>query len=244
METNYSRVRFWLHAGFMCVVALFASWQAGAQQASGGGYITGVVQGSQGPEAGVWVIAETKDLLTNFIKIVVTDDQGQFMLPELPDANYDLWVRGYGLADSKPIKTKPSTTTISLTAEIAKSPQEAAKVYPASYWLSLLEPPSKSEFPGTGEPNRLGRTMLSQNHWINSIKSDCNFCHQLGNQLTRTVDDVLRSKPEIKTHIDAWEWRLGTGVRGTNMMQVLVTQGKENSLKVYSSWSERIAAGA
>ena len=66
------------------------------------GYITGVVQGEKGPEAGVWVIAETKDLQTQMIKIVVTNDQGRFMLPELPRANYKVWVRGYGLADSTP----------------------------------------------------------------------------------------------------------------------------------------------
>src|SRR6266699_6700592 len=64
------------------------------------GYIQGVVQSDKGPEVGVWVIAETKDLLTNFIKIVVTDDQGKFMLPELPNANYSVWVRGFGLVDS------------------------------------------------------------------------------------------------------------------------------------------------
>jgi hypothetical protein len=207
------------------------------------GYITGVVRTAQGPESGVWVIAETKDLLTNFIKIVVTDDQGRFMVPELPDANYDVWVRGYGLVDSKPIKIKPSTTAITLTAQPAKTPQEAAKVYPANYWFSLLEPPAKSEFPGTGQSAKLGGTMLTQNHWINSIKSDCNFCHQLGNQLTRTVDEVLRIKPEIKTHNDAWEWRLGTGVRGTNMYTVLTNQGKERSLRVYADWSERVAKG-
>src|SRR5262245_15165396 len=107
------------------------------------GYITGVVRSSGGPEAGVWLIAETKDLLTNFIKIVVTDDQGRFMVPELPDVNYDVWVRGYGLADSRRIKMKPGTAAITLTAEIAKTPQEAAKVYPANYWLSLLEPPAE-----------------------------------------------------------------------------------------------------
>ena len=48
------------------------------------------MQSARGPEAGVWVIAETKDLLTNFIKIVVTDDQGRFMVPEVPDANYSV----------------------------------------------------------------------------------------------------------------------------------------------------------
>src|SRR5947209_8799354 len=114
------------------------------------GYITGVAQGSQGPEAGVWVIAETKDLLTNFIKIVVTDDQGRFMLPELPNANYSVWVRGYGLVDSAKIQMKPGTNPVTLKATAAKTPQEAAKVYPGNSWLSLMEPPPKSLFPGTG----------------------------------------------------------------------------------------------
>jgi len=218
--------------------------QRSAQNAPAASYITGVVQGAQGPEAGVWVIAETKDLPTNFIKIVVTDDQGRFMLPDLPGASYRVWVRGYGLVDSTPIQMKPAASPVTLHATAAKTPQEAAKVYPGNYWLSLLEPPAKSEFPGTGaQGNGLGPAMQSQNHWINSLKSDCNFCHQLGNQLTRTVDDVLKAKPELKTHEEAWEWRLGTGVRGNSMYGVLTNQGKERSLKTYADWTERIAKG-
>src|SRR6187549_1756345 len=208
------------------------------------GFITGVVQGAKGPEAGVWVIAETKDLPTNFIKIVVTDDQGRFMLPELPAASYSVFVRGYGLADSERQTMKPATAPVTLKVNPAKTPQEAAKVYPGNYWLSLLEPPAASEFPGTGpQGNGLGPNMLSQNHWINSLKSDCNFCHQLGNQLTRSVDHILKAKPELKTHAEAWEWRLGTGVRGTSMYGVLGSQGQNRSLKVYSDWTERIAKG-
>src|SRR5688572_15439572 len=66
-------------------------------------YITGTVESSNGKEAGVWVIAQTTDLPTPLIKIVVTDDQGRFTLPELPGASYNVWVRGYGLADSTPV---------------------------------------------------------------------------------------------------------------------------------------------
>ena len=62
--------------------------------------IGGVVTSSKGPEAGVWVIAETSDLPTKFRKIVVTDDAGRFVVPDLPKANYKVWVRGYGLVDS------------------------------------------------------------------------------------------------------------------------------------------------
>ena len=57
--------------------------------------IGGVVTGPRGPEAGVWVIAETKDLATRLIKIVVTDDRGRYLLPGLPKSSYDVWVRGY-----------------------------------------------------------------------------------------------------------------------------------------------------
>src|SRR5436190_15027407 len=80
------------------------------------GYIQGVVQSDKGVEAGVWVIAETKDTLTNFIKIVVTDDQGKFMVPDLPTGNFKVWVRGYGLNDSTPITMKPATNSITLKA--------------------------------------------------------------------------------------------------------------------------------
>ena len=47
--------------------------------------IGGVVTGARGPEAGVWVIAETRTLPTRLIKIVVTDDQGRFVVPDLPE---------------------------------------------------------------------------------------------------------------------------------------------------------------
>ena len=236
-----------LSASVIALVAVVVSPADSSLQAQGTspqGYIGGVVQGAAGPEAGVWVIAETKDLPTNFIKIVVTDDRGRFMLPELPSANYRVWVRGYGLVDSMPVQLKPNATDVMLKAAKASTPQEAAKVYPGNYWLSLLQPPSKDKFPGTGpQGNGMGAGMLTQNHWINSLKSNCNFCHQLGNALTRSVDHVLKAKPELKTHIEAWEWRLGTGVRGTDMYGALTNQGKEEALKVYADWSERIAKG-
>ena len=100
--------------GRVALIALIAGATANhssalqSQRAAPPGYITGVVRSSQGPEAGVWVIAETKELPTNFIKIVVTDDQGRFMVPELPAANYGVWVRGYGLVDSTPVTMKPA----------------------------------------------------------------------------------------------------------------------------------------
>jgi hypothetical protein len=233
------------------VLALVAAWLIPASsslQAQGGaaaqGYIGGVVQGPGGPEGGVWVIAETRDLPTNFIKIVVTNGEGRFMVPELPSASYNVWVRGYGIVDSKPVTLEPNTDNVTLRVTAAATPQEAAKVYPANYWLSLMEPPSKTMFPGTGaRGNGVAPAMRTQNHWINSLKSDCNVCHQLGNALTRSVDHVFTQKPELKTAVDAWKWRLGTGVGGDSMYAALIKQGEDSSLKVFADWTERVAKG-
>ena len=96
--------------------------------------IAGIVQGEKGPEAGVWVIAETTALPTKFAKVVVTDDQGRFVVPDLPQAPYKVWVRGYGLVDSLPVDATPGRT-LTLKASTARTPQEAAKVYPSNYWL-------------------------------------------------------------------------------------------------------------
>src|SRR5690242_19965607 len=109
----------------------------------------GVVSSAAGPEAGVWVIAETTDLPTRFVKIVVTDDQGRYVLPELPKANYDVWVRGYGLVDSPKVKSAPGHI-LNLNAVTAPNAAAAAEYYPAQYWYSMLEIPDKSLFPGTG----------------------------------------------------------------------------------------------
>src|SRR5436190_14592994 len=105
--------------------------------------IGGVVSSGKGPEAGVWVVAETTDLPTKFIRIVVTDDRGRYVLPDLPKASYDLWVRGYGLVDSPKVKSEPGKR-VNLTAVVAPNPQAAAQYYPANYWYALLEPPAKT----------------------------------------------------------------------------------------------------
>src|SRR5436305_7332560 len=124
--------------------------------------IGGLVTSAKGPEAGVWVIAETSDLPTKFARIVVTDDRGRYLLPDLPKANYKLWVRGYGLIDSAKVDGSPGKT-VSLNATVAPDAKAAAEYYPASYWYSLMKVPDKSEFPGTGpQGNGISATMKSQ----------------------------------------------------------------------------------
>ena len=111
------------------LVGLRAGQQTGGVPIDGDD-IGGTVVGPRGPEAGVWVIAETTDLPTRFNKIVVTDDRGRYVIPDLPDATYDVWVRGYGLVDSSKVRATPGTTQ-NLTAVVAPTPQAAAHYYPA-----------------------------------------------------------------------------------------------------------------
>src|SRR3990170_6510389 len=108
--------------------------------------IGGTVRGPNGPEAGVWVIAETTDLPTRLRKIVVTDDQGRYVIPDLPKANYTVWVRGYGLVDSPKVRSAPGNR-VALTAVPAPDGKAAAHYYPPNYWLSLLQVPPPTAFP-------------------------------------------------------------------------------------------------
>lgn len=192
--------------------------------------IGGVVAGPQGPEAGVWVIAETNDLATRFARIVVTDDQGRYLVPDLPKANYSLWVRGYGLADSAKIPGVPGKI-VNLTAVPAPDAATAAKVYPAIYWYSMLKIPSKEELP---EKITLGA-------YLNVIKSNgCVGCHQLGNLATRTIPKELGS---FKSSEEAWVRRVSSGQAGKDMVNLLAGRLAGVPFHYYADWTDRIAAG-
>ena len=202
--------------------------------------VMGVVQGQNGPEAGVWVIAESDDLGTGFAKIVVTDDEGRFVLPELPEANYEIWVRGYGLADSEPVTAVPGDDLV-LTPAYPETPQEAAAVYPASYWYSLLEVPHASEFPGTGPSgNGISPGVRSQAQWIDNLKQGCQLCHQLGNQITREITHLDR---RFSSTTEAWERRVNFGQRGPRMNGALAGMGRERAVQQFADWTDRIMAG-
>ena len=123
--------------------------------------IGGVVTSAKGAEAGVWVIAETTDLPTRFAKMVVTDDQGRYVVPDLPKATYNVWVRGYGLVDSPKVKATPGKN-LNLKAVVAPSETAAAQYYPAIYWYSMMKIPEASEFGGKGAIP----ANITQNEWL------------------------------------------------------------------------------
>ena len=143
----------------LATLLVLGGWHAYAQTppvAIDNDDIGGVVNGPAGPEAGVWVIAETQDLATRYAKIVVTDDQGRYVVPDLPPANYQVWVRGYGLVDSVKANGRPGQT-MNLIANAAPSPAAAAIVYPAAYWYSMMKVPTAAEVSALPSQNTAAR---------------------------------------------------------------------------------------
>src|SRR5262249_41912151 len=124
--------------------------------------IGGVVTGANGPEAGVWVIAETTELPTKYAKIVVTDDQGRYVLPDLPKAKYKVWVRGFGLVDSPKVDGEPGQQ-LNLRAVPAPNEAAAAQYYPAIYWYAMMKIPPEKDFGGaTDIPKNITRETWRQ----------------------------------------------------------------------------------
>jgi hypothetical protein len=215
----------------MKVVALLLVIAAQAAHAQTG-RISGMVTNGRAAEAGVWVIAETEDLPTRFAKIVVTDERGRFLIPELPKASYRVWVRGYGLVDSKKVKARLGDR-LRLKAAVAPNEGSAAQYYPAIYWYSMLGIPGKGEFP-------IGRA-ASQAQWLNVVKTNgCISCHALGTAATRTVPKALGS---FKSSEEAWARRVTSGQAMTQMVNALARTDSARMLRHFAEWTDRVAMG-
>jgi hypothetical protein len=224
------------------VSLLVGAWAPRARVlVAGSADIGGTVTGPNGPEAGVWVIAETSDLPTKYAKIVVTDDRGRYLVPDLPKATYHIWVRGYGLIDSPKQQASPGTT-VNLTAVAAPNLRAAAEYYPAGYWFSLIRVPDKSEFPGTGDAgNGINPGVKSQADWIRLMKSGgCTACHQLGTKGTREIPAALG---HFDSPVDAWNRRIHSGQAGGDMAGIFAQLGARRAAEMFADWTTRIANG-
>jgi hypothetical protein len=212
---------------FLLALALTLAAPASAQS------IRGMVTNGRTAEAGVWVIAETEDLPTKFARIVVTDERGRFVIPELPKATYQVWVRGYGLVDSKKVKAVPGRAPLRLKASVAPNEGSAALYYPAAYWYAMLNIPEKSEFP-------IGKA-ASQHEWLDIVKTNgCIGCHALGTAATRTVPRALG---HFKSSEEAWARRITSGQAMISMVSAIARADTERMLKQYADWTDRVAAG-
>ena len=198
--------------------------------------IAGVVSGPSGPEAGVWVIAETHDLPTRFARMVVTDERGRFLVPDLPAANYQLWARGYGLVDSAKVEARPGRI-VNLAAVPAPNETAAAQYYPAIHWYSMMKIPEESEFGGKGAiPEKVTREQ-----WLTIVKNRaCVGCHQLGQLATRTLPKAFS---EFKTHEEAWMRRVLSGQAAPLMIGPLGGDLGGAPFKYFGDWTERVAKG-
>jgi hypothetical protein len=202
--------------------------------------IGGVVTSAKGTEAGVWVIAETNDLPTRFARMVVTDDQGRYVLPDLPQANYNIWVRGYGLVDSPKVRATPGKL-LNLKAVSAPNEAAAAQYYPAIYWYSMLKIPEASEFGGKGKiPGQ-----LTQNEYLNLMKSNgCANCHSIGNRSMRTFpSNVPHPYGKFANSQELWFRRIQSGQGGVTMFSTVMKEMGGAPLPYLADWTDRIAKG-
>ena len=184
--------------------------------------IGGGVTSANGPEAGVWVIAETTDLPTKFARVVVTDDAGRYLVPDLPDASYELFVRGYGLVDSARVSARPGQQ-LDLRATVAPNARAAAQVYPAAWWLTMIEPPDEPE---------------AQLEFALTMK-ECYDCHQVGNKATREILPEIRGRGG--SSLDIWTRRTAIGPSGPGMAAPFRALG--GMRQALADWTDRIAAG-
>ncbi len=205
-----------------------AEISAGASRSAN---IQGLVHTDAGPEAGVWVIAETEAFESRFARIVVTNDAGRFLIPDLPDADYQVWVRGYGLLDSLPVNAHPGDS-LELSAKTAPDPASAALVYPAAYWYSMMHLPGEEELREI--PGGLNQYLM----WMKNM--GCVGCHQMGQAATRIMPADFAHMEDAQA---AWARRIAAGQAGNNMTGIAGGLLKGAPYRYLADWTDRIAAG-
>src|SRR5215472_13818076 len=214
--------------------------QTAAAVRVGASDLGGVVTGKNGPEAGVWVIAETTGLPTAFAKIAVTDDQGRYLIPDLPQANYDVWVRGYGLVDSPRVIATPGKI-VNLQAVPAPSAAAAAQYYPAIYWFSMLNIPDENNFSGPNRDENMPDNIKSHTAWLNIIKTTgCIACHGIGTPGTRAIPAALG---HFDKSAEAWARRIQSGQTETGMVNTINRLDPQLAFQYFGDWTDRIAKG-
>ena len=179
--------------GLILILCCVAAWltaypvQLGSQQDAGipidNDDIGGVVTSAKGPEAGVWVIAETNDLPTRFARMVVTDDQGRYVIPESAQSqlrHLGARLRIGGFTESEKRSRQASQPQSGGGAKRSRGSAILSGNLLVFHARRFLKP---DEFGGKGEiPAK-----LTQTEWLNTMKNNgCIGCHQLGQLSTRT----------------------------------------------------------
>ena len=155
MTTSFSSVGRGTIRSIACAGAVLALLSTGtsADQAidRGDDDMAGVVSGPRGPEAGVWVIAETTDLATKFVRIVVTDDQGRYLDARLAEGDLQrvgARLRPRRFAEGRRRRRARRSTSTAVAAPNARA--AAAVLSRRATGSRCSRCRDKSEFPGTG----------------------------------------------------------------------------------------------
>jgi hypothetical protein len=135
---------------------------------------------------------------------------------------------------------------LALTAVVVPDAKAAAQIYPANYWLSLLQVPPKSAFPMTvtipsnedfrrsyddGGPDRRQRmgtrsiVVQNQANWVATVK-DCEICHQLGTKFTREINPQMGA---FDSSAEAWDHRVRMGQVGNDMLGMINPIGRQQA---------------
>ena len=107
------------------------------------------LRGPNGPEAGVWVIAETTELPTKFAKMRRHRRSGPLRHPrpaegELPGLGARLWAGRF----AEGARQAGPSSSISRRCR-RRTSAAAAQYYPAIYWYAMMKIPPAKDFGGT-----------------------------------------------------------------------------------------------
>ena len=193
-----------------------------------------------GPEAGVWVIAETTGLPTAFAKIVVTDDQGRYVIPDLPKANYDVWVRGYGLVDSPRVHDDAGQDRQFDGGAGAECGGGGAVLSGDLLVFDAQDPGREPVLRSAARREHAGEHQEPA-AWLNVIKTTgCIACHGIGTPGTRTIPAALG---HFDTSAEAWARRIQSGQAETSMVNTINRLDPQLAFQYFGDWTDRIAKG-
>ena len=228
---------------FFATTSVHIAGQGDAAPAIDNDDIGGVVTGAHGPEAGVWVIAETRSTPTRLIKSVVTDDRGRYVVPDLAAGEYNVWVRGYGLVDSPKVKSAPGKASTSRRwPRRTRRPRRSTTPRSTGSRCCRCRPRATSPAPVTrATASRRTSRARANGSATSSTPTAARAAIRWAARPRATIPPTILGKSE--TLKAAWDRRIQSGQAGGGMSARFTQVGRERALSMYADWTDRIAKG-
>ena len=194
---------------------------------------------TDGPEAGVWVIAETDELEDG-----VPQDRrhrrrtGSTCCRSCRTRPSRSGSAATGWSTPEPVAARPDQE-LDLTAVVAASPQEAAQVYPLHLLAVAHQPARRARVPGHRSRGQRHQPADGQPGRVDQQPEGLQRCHQVGNKRTREIPDL----DDFDSARSAWADRVQRGQRGSLMNSFVTRFGPDAGLDMLVDWTDRIAAG-